>query len=159
MSPVFKTNFRSSVDDAEVPGFSGISFFSVIHIFRLFTLISTFFFCISCALHASAANSSAVEASPSNVDALRIPKIALTPSKSLPALVEVTALSFLCAIVTSTFASCSVQSPSFWTVSRVFSIFPVFCQIRETAIRQPSFAETSPPTCTKGSILPILVNP
>ena len=136
---------------------SGMSSFSDIRIFRF---SSGFFFCISrCFLQASAANSSAVDASPSKVDALRIPRIALTPSKSLPALVEVTALIFRCAIVTSTFASWSVQSPSLRTVFRVLSRFPVFCQIRETAIRQPSFAEISPPTWTKGSILPSLVNP
>ena len=143
ISPVFKINFlRSS-------GASSLFFARSAKLPGAARLSVSGFLC-GLFLHSSAANSNAMDASPSKVEAFRIPRIALTPSKSLPALVDVTALIFRCAIVISTLHSCSVQSPSFWTANKVSARFPVFCQIRETAIRQPSFAEISPPTWTKG---------
>ena len=72
--------------------------------------------------YASAANSNAVDASPSKVDFFRIQRIALTPSKRRPALVDRTAFRCRPVIVTSTFASGSVQSSSFFIHSTVFSL-------------------------------------
>lgn len=82
---------------------------------------------------ASAANCSAVDASPSKLDCRRIPRIALTASKSRPALVDITALILRSAIVNCTLLSCSLHSPSFSMISHAF---PGLWYIRRSWIRQ-----------------------
>ena len=80
-----------------------------------FAFSASLFFCSN----ASAANCNAVDASPSKLDCRRIPKIALTASKTRPALVDITALIFRSAIVNCTLLSCSLQSPSFSMISQL----------------------------------------
>ena len=93
---------------------------------------------------------SAVAASPSYVDARRIPRIALTASNSLPALVDCTALIFR---VKSTFkAPAAISSHSPRRRMRSSAPAPKICCSMDTAIRQPSLAAVSPPICQNGAM-------
>ena len=74
-----------------------------------------------------------------------MPSMALTPSNSRPALVEVTPFSRRWASVTWTAAFCSSHRSSLRIMFRAVSQSPAACQIREQAMRQPSRADRSPP--------------
>ena len=98
---------------------------------------STAFWCFFS--YASAANSNAMDASPSNVKAFRIPKMALI---------------FLSAMAIWTLASCALHRFSFSIIVMAAARSFICPYSIETAIRHPSLEDASPPIWRNGVIHP-----
>jgi len=155
-APVFRTAFTCSGLFISVDSDSLLSMHADNgNCFRISSIAcwrSTAFWCFFS--YASAVNSNAMDASPSNVEAFRIPKMALTPSNNLPALVDITALIFLSAMAIWTLASCTLHRFSFSIIVMAAARSFICPYSMETAIRHPSLEDASPPIWRNGVIHP-----